>query len=401
MKRQTIGQSISAGWLVILLAVPSYGQQSAVSADLVRLFQSTQTELTLSALNDVVGQCESVATSRTRSAGDRQYAQQLLSWAMNRRGEMLSEQAADEVNAGRIAEATALDTQAAEDFKRSLKLDPTRWRAKHNLAIAEAMKGNYDAAITLFGEVIQAVPNYANVYFNRGELLFEQQNYAAALQDYSVAIELAPQDAQYYNSRGHALFMLEKYDEAIGDYRRAVDLSPQQAAWHTDLADALQHRGDWESASLAYRNAIAADDQFGRAYQNAAWLMATCPNTKFQNRDLALSAAKKAIELDGLSDFRSLDTLAAAQAANRDFPAAQKTIRQAISIADPSIQAELQQRMALYAKGQAYIQPDPRVAVAVAQASGNTKVAPKLAPPARGQNGMTTQASPIGTGIRR
>jgi tetratricopeptide (TPR) repeat protein len=79
------------------------------------------------------------------------------------------------------------------------------------------MKGNYDAAIALFGEVIQSVPNYANVYFNRGELLFEQQNYAAALQDYSVAIELAPQDAQYYNSRGHALFMLEKHNEAIGE----------------------------------------------------------------------------------------------------------------------------------------------------------------------------------------
>ncbi len=44
--------------------------------------------------------------------------------------------------------------------------------------------------------------------------------------------------------------------------------------------------------------------------------MATCPDKKYRNTELALSAAKKAVELEGEPTIRGLDTLATAYAAS-------------------------------------------------------------------------------------
>ena len=65
--------------------------------------------------------------------------------------------------------------------------------------------------------------------------------------------------------------------------------------------------------------------------------MATCPDEKFRDSNLAIESAQKAIQIDGQKDFRYLDTLAAAFAAAGRFDEAvqtQKLTLQKISAAD-------------------------------------------------------------------
>lgn len=152
--------------------------------------------------------------------------------------------------------------------------------------------------------------------------------------------------------------MLESYDEAIDDYRRAVELGGDSAVYHTDLADALQFTGKWKEAAELYRQAVAINSQYARAYQNAAWMMATCPDKKFRNTELAVSSAKKAIELEQVPTMRAFDTLAAAYAATGKMPDAVKYQKRALQLAAVGDRDEVQQRLAMYERGEAYVQPE-------------------------------------------
>lgn len=343
--------------LTLSLSTNAFAQKPTVSSDLLQVYTQTESATTEDDFTKIARACAAVIPDQKRSKADREYAENLIAWALNRRGEVRGEAAAKLVEAGRFADASKLDRQAADDYETSLKYAPTKWRTVHNWAISLAMQGKYPQAIEQFSRVLELNDQYANAYFNRGELFFELKQYAPAIDDYTRAIELAPNDPQYYNSRGHCRFALNARQAAIEDYRMAVELGKDSAVYHTDLADAVQYLGQWDEAAKLYRQAIAINSAYGRAYQNAAWLMATCPDEKYRNTQLALSAAKRAQELNGDKDFRTLDTLAAATAASGNTSKAAEILQLAIQSAPVSERQELTQRLKLYQKGLPYVQP--------------------------------------------
>ncbi len=340
-------------------ATASSTQSASVSADLLQIYERTKTASDQQAVTAIARECSQVIPDSSRSRMDRDYASSLLAWALNRRGEMRSEQAARLVEQGQLAEADKVDRQAAADYETAIKYGPENWRTYHNYGIALAMQGDYRRGIDVFTKAIQIKADYANAYFNRAELYFELEQYAEAIQDYGRAIAINDQDPQYYNSRGHAKFMLDKHDAALSDYRRATELGDDSAIYHSDLGDACQYLGRWMDAAHAYRAAVAVNNKYSRAYQNAAWLMATCPDDQIRNPELAMAAAKRSIQLAGQRTSRGLDTLAAATAAMGRTSEAAKLQQQAIELADQNEKLELSQRLQLYQSGQAYYQPLP------------------------------------------
>lgn len=337
------------------------GKATAVSNDLLQIYGQTGAAKTEADFTSIARATAKVLGESKRSKADREYASSLLAWALNRRGELRSEQASDLVSNGQTARAAELDSQAADDFATAVEYSPTNWRHRHNYAIALALRGDYSKAIGQLDQTIKLNPQYANARFNRGELHFETGNFKAAEQDYTQAIELTA-DSQYFSSRAHCRFMLENYDLALSDYQQAVKLSSENATYQTDLGDAYQFLGRWEEAAKAYRAAVAADNTHCRAYQNAAWLMATCPDERVRNRDLALSAAKKALELAGSRTPETVETIAAATAAMGKYKEAVKLQEEALQLAvknqaDEQEVTELKQRLEIYRAGRSYIQP--------------------------------------------
>ncbi|WP_197356233.1 tetratricopeptide repeat protein [Aureliella helgolandensis] len=330
---------------------------TAISPNLRALYQRTQAVRSEADVTAIARACANVVSSQKSSTADRDYAGSLLAWALNRRGEMRNEAAAAMVQRGALEEADKLDHQAADDFETAIQYGPTNWRIHHNFAISLAMKGDYARAINSVTRALELKPDYANAYFNRGELYFELGRFEQASKDYSLAIERDATDPQYYNSRAHSQFMLEDYDVAIADYQRAAELGTDSAVYQSDLADAYQFLGKWEEAAQAYRSAVAINNKYARAYQNASWLMATCPDRKFRNGDLALSAAKKALELGDANSPRVLETLAAANAANGKFTEAIQFQRRALAVSSDAERSEVQQRLSLYEAKTAYVQP--------------------------------------------
>lgn len=360
------------GWLASAPVVAG-DPATPVAADLQAIYARTQSAVEEAQFTEIARACSRIIPDEGRSAADKAYAYKLFAWALNRRGEVRGERAAKMVRDGQLAEAQKVDELAGKDFAMAVEYAPDNWRIHHNLAIAHAMEGKYDEAIDAFTQVIQLKDDYPNAYYNRAELHFEQEHFAQAVTDYSNAIELAGNDARYHNGRAHASFMLNNFDAAIADYAQAAALEATNATYITDLADALQSVGRWEDAATRYRQAVAADKFYARAYRNISWLLATCPDSRFRNPNLALTAARKAIELEGEKDFRALDTLAAATAATGDSLQAAKVMRQAIAVAPPSARAELTARSAMYAEGGKFVQASPKP-VQKAPAINNSEV---------------------------
>ena len=117
------------------------------------------------------------AASGDRTVEDRRYARSLMSWAANRRGEARSDRAGMLVREQQLTQAQEMDALAKKDFELAIQLDPTRWRAHHNMAIARALQGNNQAALESLDAVLKLNPEFADAYFNRGEIYFRSNQF--------------------------------------------------------------------------------------------------------------------------------------------------------------------------------------------------------------------------------
>jgi tetratricopeptide (TPR) repeat protein len=273
------------------------------------------------------------------------YAKKLQAWALNRRGEQYSD-AGDE-------------KMAMKDFEAAIASDSKQWKALQNRGVSRATAGNMKDAFEDFSAVIRINPSYANAWYNRGELKYDQADYSGAVRDYTQAIQLTPSDAAFFNSRGHANYRMGQFREALADYNRAVQLDPKDAGALVNRGDAYRDQNVFGAAAADYKDAIKIDPKLGRAFLSTAWLMATCPDSRYRDAEKAVAAAQKAIELDGDGDFNYLDTLAAAQANAGRFDEAKTTIQKAMAIAPKDMLSKLRQRSELYDSGRAYREGAP------------------------------------------
>jgi tetratricopeptide (TPR) repeat protein len=304
-----------------------------------------------------------------------QYADRLMGWAYNRRGEALAKE-------GKNADALA-------DFEAAVKAGGA-WRAIHNRAVGYSGVGRHNDAMADFDRAIELNPRFAPAFFNRGELRYKLGDDQGALDDYTQAIKVGPPDAPMYSSRGHAFYRIKRFGDALRDYGMAISLDPENAAAMVNRGDTYSDLGQYGEAAKDYRSAVRVAPNDGRAFQAAAWLMATCPDAHYRDDKLAVDAAKRAIELDGTT-YRNLSTLAAAQASAGLFDEAQKTQEQAIAVAAKEQVLTAEKMMSLYQREiafrdrplTAFTTPEEMSDKEVRQAGANEPIGPNGAPQGR------------------
>jgi tetratricopeptide (TPR) repeat protein len=280
--------------------------------------------------SDIIALCERGKIGVNQKYQD--YADQLMGWAYNRRGEVRAK--------------NGDETQALADFETAVRLSGA-WRAIHNRGVSYAASGRMEEARVDFDRTIQLNPRYANAYYNRAELRYRQEDYAGAIEDYTQAIKIGPPDSAMFNGRGHAFYRMQAFGDALRDYGEAIKLDPSNPDPLINRGDTYSDLGQYGEAAADYRAAVKVAPQNGRAFQAAAWLMATCPDGQYRDEALAIDAAKRAIELEG-ETFRTLSTLAAAQASAGQFKEAQETQERAIALAPSDQVVTGEKMMALY-----------------------------------------------------
>ncbi len=350
-----VSLEVAVGLVTCGLNLTSLAAQDTTETLGNELLNEARAAKTLAEQNRVLEKFEKLRNTQI-SEPLKDYLIDLQAWLLHQRGETFVQQAAQANSQGDRQASRQLDAKAMEDFDAAITLDPKRWKSYHHRGVCYALSGDFAVALSDFSKTIELRPEYESAWFNRGEIYYEMGQFAKAVADYDQAIALQPKDAGFYTSRGHAYFQLRRFRQSLDDYGRAATLDPQNPECYANRGDALRSLGQWEKAADDFRNAIRLDKTYGRAYQSAAWLMATCPDPQFRNPDLAVRSAQKAIELEDSAEYIYLDTLAAALANNGQFDEAQRVLRRAIEQAPKENVAPLQERLKLYRARRPYRQ---------------------------------------------
>jgi protein O-mannosyl-transferase len=187
---------------------------------------------------------------------------------------------------------------------RSKKMDPHysvgSAFVQMNLADALSGKGQSDAALVHYEEAIRLQPNYANAYYNRGNVLLTKGRVHEAIVDLETALQIQPNDADAHTCLGNALLRQGSLNEAIAQYENA--------------------------------SALAPNDPHSR--NNIAWVLGTSSDASIRDGAKAVEFAQQAVGLSGGRDAKFIRTLAAAYAENGQFSEAIAAAKQAVMIAN-------------------------------------------------------------------
>ncbi len=160
---------------------------------------------------------------------------------------------------------------------------------------------------------------------------------------YSQVIERESGDDDAYHRRAHAFQALKKWDQAETDYLQALELNPNDTNHTQCLANLYNSRGwdfykkgKFELAAADYDKAIVLHPKWAAAYNNRAWLRATCPDPLWREGVKAVQDATRACDLTNWKNASFIDTLAAAHAEVGDFARACELEKEAIKLTGKS-----------------------------------------------------------------
>ncbi|GEM_PF-605828 len=139
---------------------------------------------------------------------------------------------------------------------REIQADPNDAKAYYNRGSYQLELGNLPEAVKDFTKSIELEPKAADTYFNRGLAMRLGKKNAEALLDFSKAIELYPNHAGYYFERCNTRIVTADYAGAVADAEAMVRLAPKDAEGHFMLGLAQHLGGDSVKGLAAAEKAL-------------------------------------------------------------------------------------------------------------------------------------------------
>ncbi|XOV94553.1 MAG: tetratricopeptide repeat protein [Bacteroidota bacterium] len=130
----------------------------------------------------------------------------------------------------------------------------------------------YDDAINFYTQSIQADPNFAAAYNNRGVAKVEDGNPHEAILDYNRAIEI---DSAYRDAKFNRIYALEEVGRIDDAFEDLIELEK----FYSDSAYIHFYKGllqtklkDYDAGKVSFKKAIALDSTNSESYVNLATL---------------------------------------------------------------------------------------------------------------------------------
>jgi len=237
-----------------------------------------------------------------------------------------------------LAEAQAANKDwddANRSLRRALELQPNLMPAQRALVVVAIQRGRPQDGLPVAREMQKAQPTDSTGYVMEGDLEAAAKNWDGAIAAYRGALQRStPTEAAVKLHRSYlAAKRQPDADKFATDWQRD---KPKDVAFRFYLGDAALFVKDYAGAETHYRAVLQASPQHAVAMNNIAWLMVQ------QGKPGALDMANKA---NTLSPDRAviLDTLAFAQAAEGQLPAAVETQKRAVALSpkDPNLRLAL------------------------------------------------------------
>jgi tetratricopeptide (TPR) repeat protein len=196
-------------------------------------------------------------------------------------------------------------------------------------------------------------------------IAYEKDDHEQAIKYFTQAIARNPSNPAYYCNRGNSYSKLSRFDEAYQDYEsafekmRALSSNPSDkrlAYIHYNRGVAYRRARRFPEAVADFERAIQINPDYPDAHGECAWIWATHADAELRNPQKAVEYALA--EMSRHPDAATIDTLAAAYAANGDFAQAIQRQEEAIQKLTPSDnRVDFEKRLQLYRENKPYIDP--------------------------------------------
>ncbi|MBW4625037.1 MAG: serine protease [Brasilonema octagenarum HA4186-MV1] len=153
-------------------------------------------------------------------------------------------------------------------------------------------KQDYKGAIADLTEAIRLSPNYANAYYNRGNIRRELGDKQGAIADYNQALRINPNYTDAYYGRGYVRSDLGDKQGAITDYNQALRINPNYANIYQNRGNAHADLGDKQAAIADYNQALQINPNYANAYYNRG-----VTRTELGDKQQAIADLHKAADL--------------------------------------------------------------------------------------------------------
>ena len=180
-----------------------------------------------------------------------------------------------------------------EDFDAAIGLDPKRWKSYHHRGVCYALIGQFEEALRISrrrwscGRNTETPGSTVARSIMKWGSLPRQSPTMNRRSDCSRKMPAStPVGDMPISSCGGS-------NKRLNDYGQAVALDPKNSEYFANRGDAYRSFGQLGKAANDFRQAISLDKSYGRAYQSAAWLMATCPDPQFRNPELAVRICRE------------------------------------------------------------------------------------------------------------
>jgi len=134
--------------------------------------------------------------------------------------------------------------EAATEFRRALKLDPSLALAKVNLGIALYNLPDVEGALRELKAAADVLPASPQVHYMLGLIARAQNRAVDSITEFQRALQIDPQDPGSNINVGQLSMQQRKYVEAIGAFRAALASEPYNVTATYNLAIALTRSGE-------------------------------------------------------------------------------------------------------------------------------------------------------------
>jgi len=131
--------------------------------------------------------------------------------------------------------------EAMDLFNQAKRLKPAV--GYYSVANALVLRGRTSEAIDQYKQALQIDPDYAEAHHNLGSAFLLMGRTPEAIEHYEQALRIDPAFAGAHNNLGNALVQTGRAAEAIDHYKEALRITPNSADAHNNLAAALAQMG--------------------------------------------------------------------------------------------------------------------------------------------------------------
>jgi tetratricopeptide (TPR) repeat protein len=259
-------------------------------------------------------------------------------------------------NLGNLVLGAGRPREAIPYLEKALELRPDMLQGKLNLGLALAEVGRINEAAPLLQAAAAGSGDNALINQRLGDILAKAGRHREAAAALRKVLAREPDNLQAAYHLAGTLVAGGDRPGAIRVYQDIVRRHPREVGAQVNLGNLYAGEGRASEAVTAYRAVLRLNPTLSGALNNLAWLLATHPDPSIRNGPEALRLAEQAVETAGGESPRVFETLAAARAAVGQFDAAAASQRRALELvgatADERQRASMEQRLALYEKGQ-------------------------------------------------